>query len=145
MNYKKIGLLLVAVSVLLNGYFLKDYLFNKAQIKKVDGEVRVRMELCAADYEIIQIHTFIEKNKKVFVKRQVVENGKVGEVFDISELNDCAIVDNQNWSCGGKMEVYGTKVTQSPKYLLNNGKFFFSEGVSIVEKDCHPFRFKQLN
>lgn len=145
MNFKKIGLLIVVISILLNAYFLKDFVFDKALIKKANGEVKVKIELCAGNYEMTHIHTFFEKNKTVFDKVQVVENGIVGDVVDISELKDCVIVDNQNWSCGGKIEMYGAKATQSPKYVLNNGKFFFNEGFSLVKKDCHPFRYKQLD
>ncbi len=144
MNYKKIGLLLVAVSVLLNGFFLKDYLFNKAQIKKADSEVRVKFVDCN-DSKEITILTFIEKNKKVFTKVQVVEGGKVGEVTEINELDDCVIIDNQNWSCGGKTKARKDFEYTTHQYTLNNGKFSYTAPLVRNESFGCNNQFTQLD
>lgn len=144
MNYKKIGILLVFISILLNAYFLKDYIFDKALTKKANSEVKVKFVDCYDNNEIT-IVTFIEKNKKVFNKVQVVEGGKVGEVTEINELDDCVIIDNQNWSCGGITKTIGDNVITKQQYLLNNGKFFY-KAASFRNKsmECDN-QFKQLN
>jgi hypothetical protein len=139
MNYKKIGLLLVAVSVLLNGYFLKDYLF-----KSNDKEVRVQFVDCLDANELI-IVTFIEKDKKVFTKLQDVKDGKVGEVTEIIELDDCVIIDNQNWTCGGKTKVRADFEYTTHQYTLNNGKFSYTAPLVRNERlECNN-QFTQLD
>ena len=116
MNYKKIGLLLVAVSVLLNAYFLKDYVF-----KKKNDTVKVEFECRFKDNPNLKkrhTETYHIKGNKVYRTYQS-EDGKYA---DIDELKNCVIIDNQNWSCGGNTTYFGFAAT----HVLNNGKFSYS-------------------
>jgi hypothetical protein len=142
MNYKKIGLLVVAVSVLLNAFFLKDYVF-----KKKDDTVKVEFECRFKDSKKDEVSRYIEtyrfKDNKIYSTYQSKNEGS--DYTKIIELEDCVIIDSQNWSCGGKFMNIAYKTASSPSYVLNNGRFTYSRG--YLEGDENPMycKTKQLD
>jgi hypothetical protein len=126
MNYKKIGLLGVVISVLLNGYFLKDYFLKKSEnIVRVSFECKLKDVV--GDKVKKHVETFRFKDNKVYSTYQS------DDFTYIELLKDCVIIDNQNWSCGGKLTT-ANGVAISNSYVLNNGKFIYKDGYRYKEK-----------
>ncbi len=137
MKYKNIIFLLLGASVVLNGFFLKEHFFSSR-----DTKVRFDYHSKSDDFKFFK--TFIEKDKKVFAKLETEENGKPGILVNILELDDCVVIDSKNWSCGGKYEFIGTKTKENERYSLNQGKFFYRDGISFVLSD-YEVKYEQLN
>jgi|688.fasta_scaffold1199880_1 hypothetical protein len=135
MNYKKIGLLVAVISVLLNAYFLKDYVF-----KKKDDALKVKFECRFKDNPNLKdghIGIYHIKGNKVYQTYQSED----GEYARIYELENCVIVDNQNWSCGGNTTLLGVAAT----HVLNNGKFSYSNGYFNNLSNNYVCKPKQLD
>lgn len=110
------------------------------------NEISVERKMSCNDMEeILSKETFIVKNKTVFVKLQSLnQNGKVDNdgVGLISELEDCVVVDNKNWTCGGKTD-FNRDVTDEI-FSVVNGKFGYAPQRNGFSSDC-VYEYKQLN
>ncbi len=142
MNYKKIGLLLVAVSVLLNAYFLKDYVF-----KKKNDTVKVEFECKFRDSKKDEVSRHIEtyrfKDNRIYSTYEK-KDGKVVH-SKIRELKDCIIVDSQNWTCGGKVVTIGSTTFYDDTSTLNNGKFSFEDSFYTGNENPLTCNIKQID
>jgi hypothetical protein len=140
MNYKKIGLLGVFISFLLNGYFLKDY------FKKTDNIVRVSFECKYQDSKEDEVFKYLEtyrfKDNRIYSTHEITD--KENTLSTIKELEDCVVIDSKNWTCGGKIQIIGNMTILNEAFTLNNGKFSYHNRSELGNADRFICRSKQL-
>ncbi len=106
--------------------FLVFFIFR---LSNRNDEILVNFKSCdglkwSSSYKLV--------NNKIINKIYLKFEEGVMEPGDITELDNCTIIDAKNWTCGGHISKYGGTY---PKYLLMDGKFSYIKG-SNERKDC---------
>ena len=84
------------------------------------------------DYSLKFSHK--KETNEIFVTGEFKVKGSIQS--SIQKLDNCYIIDSNNWSCGGEWVANFL----SPKYTFVNGEFSFTDGLSLSDKQprCMP-------
>jgi len=74
---------------------------------------------------------FDEKKNAIFIKGEDKDSGRQF----LNKLDDCEIIDSQNWYCGGKILTGGYV---AGKYQVVSGKFSYLSGGGAGIVNCQP-------
>jgi hypothetical protein len=97
---------------------------TKVETRFIKGKVRTKSDdICDRFEDVKYISTayFIDKSKNQIIKKLefVGKNGTT--IADIIVLDNCTIIDNKNWKCGGETH-----------YLRGNQKYYNSEIEKVI-------------
>jgi len=129
-NYIKIATIFLTLLAVSFGVY-KNFVTNEIVVK-----IGFCMKNESEDYDTLA--TYLNKNNKIYEKLQVLKDGKATELGLVSVLDNCTIIDINNWTCGHNPTPTGS----DDGYTVINGKFQYLYG---EPRNGCIVKFKQLN
>jgi hypothetical protein len=104
-----------------------------------DKETKVKNYVCDDNNRIFAdspvFWTFTVQKNSVILKRDFYDEKKL-KVSNLSQLDNCIVIDKANWKCGGDVVIAPKGSYTNAEYQVINGKFSYTEATLFKPQFC---------